>query len=501
MIKTGMTVEGSKPWGLYTAIILIALMVIRVTALPISPVGLHGDEAQYWSWAQDLDWGYFSKPPLIAWLIALTTGMFGDAEWAVRISSPVLHSVTAGVLFLTSRRLWDARTGFWTAVIYILMPGVSLSSGLVSTDVPLLLCWVTALYGLTRLREAVSYKWAAVTGMAIGVGCLAKYAMLFFLPALIIAMLIDAPLRKALLSWAGLLIAVIAGVILAPNIAWNFNHDFATVTHTAANSSVTGLTLKPLNLLEFWGEQTGVFGPLTLIFYVLAAIAALKGKLAPHGRWLALFVLSPLILISLQALLNRANANWAVTTYIAGAILTARYVTVYFNLKWVRVLTVAGLALNIILGSYVLGGIVSPKFVDAVGQANAFKRLRGWPETRDAISDIAVKGHDGSAYTAIAFDSRLHYFDMNYYGLGETLPIKMWMHTAAAHNHAELTAPLPAGKGPVLLISHYDNYAQEFNEDFGRLIDMGEIAIELGGGKTRRLKVWAGYDYTPTTTR
>ena len=41
---------------------------------------LHYDEAQYWEWAQQLDWSYYSKGPLVAWSIALSTGLFGHGE-------------------------------------------------------------------------------------------------------------------------------------------------------------------------------------------------------------------------------------------------------------------------------------------------------------------------------------------------------------------------------------------------------------------------------------
>jgi 4-amino-4-deoxy-L-arabinose transferase-like glycosyltransferase len=87
----------------WTLLLIAALLTFRVGALLVSPLGLHGDEAQYWAWSKDLDWGYFTKPPLIAWTIWVTTSLFGDAEWAVRLSSPVLHSITT--LFLEQQNL------------------------------------------------------------------------------------------------------------------------------------------------------------------------------------------------------------------------------------------------------------------------------------------------------------------------------------------------------------------------------------------------------------
>ena len=50
-------------------ILIGVLLVARVIGLFLSPLNLHGDEAQYWAWSKDLDFGYFSKPPMIAWAI------------------------------------------------------------------------------------------------------------------------------------------------------------------------------------------------------------------------------------------------------------------------------------------------------------------------------------------------------------------------------------------------------------------------------------------------
>ncbi len=52
-------------------IILVIITLIRIYSLFISPIELSVDEAQYWHWSQNLDYGYFTKPPLIAWAIAL----------------------------------------------------------------------------------------------------------------------------------------------------------------------------------------------------------------------------------------------------------------------------------------------------------------------------------------------------------------------------------------------------------------------------------------------
>ena len=491
------TMEKYQKWILW---LIAALLIFRVAALLISPWGLHGDEAQYWAWSKDLDWGYFTKPPLIAWTIWTTTSIFGDAEWAVRISSPLLHSITAFVIFRTARLAFDAKTGFWAAAIYLLMPALWLSSGIVSTDVSLLLCWALAMNAWLHLREKVTWPRALQLGVAVGFGLLAKYAMLFFLPALGLAFLFDRPSRRGLNNLKGYAAGLITFLIFLPNILWNFAHDFATVTHTADNANMQGgIPFHPMELGSFWGDQLVVFGPVTLVLYVLALIAAFRGKLDRPAMWIAIFGISPLIIISLQALMSRANANWAVTTYVAGSILTAHFAVKFWPKvkRWL----IGGVGFQSAICLVLAAALLSPVTTDALGLSNTVKRLRQWPETVKIIENIYAQGHEGSAYETLAIDKRIIFYDLNYYGLAKKLPMKMWMHEAAPANHAELTYPLPAQEGPILIINYYDHYEDELRDDFARLERLPDIDIALGGGKRRVLRVWAGYGYTPTTGR
>ena len=163
--------------------LVLGLTALRVLALALSDLDLHGDEAQYWSWAQDPAFGYFSKPPMVAWIIAATTAACGDGEFCVRLASPLIHALTAGVVFVLARALYDARIALWSAVTYATLPAVSFSSGLISTDVPLLLFWSLALVAFVHLLRRRGSAWTLALGVALGLGLLSKYAMGLF-PAL-----------------------------------------------------------------------------------------------------------------------------------------------------------------------------------------------------------------------------------------------------------------------------------------------------------------------------
>ena len=81
------------------ALLTLGLTLARLLVLFVTPLELYPDEAQYWLWSRELAFGYYSKPPMLAWLIALTTGVGGDTEPWVRMSSPLLHAATGLILF------------------------------------------------------------------------------------------------------------------------------------------------------------------------------------------------------------------------------------------------------------------------------------------------------------------------------------------------------------------------------------------------------------------
>ena len=478
------------------AMLLIGLLILRPIGLFIAPWGLHGDEAQYWAWSQDPAFGYFSKPPMIAWVIGGTTAIFGNAEWAVRLSAPFLHIATTLMIFLSGRRFFNSQVGFWAALIYTLMPAVWLSSFIMSTDVTLLLCWAIALHGWACLRDK---EWdngggwgrAVQLGLALGLGLLSKYAMAFMVPVLCLAILFDAPSRKVLLGPRGFAVAAIAFILLTPNLMWNAAHDFATISHTAENANLGRDIFNPEEVFQFWIDQFGVFGLVPFPMLIIALAVAFRGGFKNPAKWVAALAALPLLAITVEALLSRANANWAVTAYIAAPILVALWATQTQRrltcLKW-------GLVAQTVLVLGVGGITLSEKSVDAAGLNNAVKRLRAWPETAEAVNARLAQGD----YAYVAADNRLVFYDLNYYDVGET-ELAMWSLNASPAHHANLTRALPDTDAPILILSYHHNFEDYFREDFETLIELDPIKINLGPGKYRELKLWRGTGYKRTS--
>lgn len=470
------------------------LIAARVTALIVSPLQLYPDEAQYWKWSRDFAFGYYSKPPMVAWLIGLTTALFGNAEWAVRLGAPLVHAATAGFLFLTGRALFGERAGLWTAIAWLTLPGPALSSFVVATDAPLLLAISASLYAFLKFVRTRSWLWACALGAGIGLGFLSKYAMLFFVAGAALAFLYDAEVRRAFLSPKLIAVPGLAALIFAPNLIWNAQHGFATVAHTADNANLDAELYNAGNLFEFWLDQFAVAGPVLFPMIAVALAAVWRARGGERDRvlkWLALFALPAFLVISLQAFLSRANANWAASAYPAAILMVTGWALVSAR-RWYF----AGLAVNAVISLLFLALTISPALADAMGLSNSFKRMRGWDFMTQELLEVAQAG----GYGAIVTDDRFVFQSMDYYARNEAgrPDLRMWLRHETPHNHAAMTAPLTRETAkPVLLVSYFEDFLPWLKADFARLEPMGTLDIPVGGGRVRRLHLYEAQGYEP----
>ena len=291
----------------------IALVTLwRVALLPFNSTDLFVDEAQYWFWGQEMAWGYYSKPPLIGWILRVFTEIGSDSTFWIRLPLPLLHGATAIVLTLVAKRLFDPAIGALAGLAYVTLPAVALGSLLVSTDTPMLFCFALAMLAWLHLTERRAPGWAVVLGAAIGVGLLAKYAMIYFpLTAALAAVAVP----RARISLRDALIAVaVALAVIAPNLAWNAANDFSTLRHTGDNADWEGFQLNLAGLAEFVGGQFAIAGPV-----LFAAWIAGLGRVGEDWRfgWLALLSAPIFAIVSFQALQSGANANWAAAAHLS----------------------------------------------------------------------------------------------------------------------------------------------------------------------------------------
>jgi undecaprenyl-diphosphatase len=293
----------------------------------IVPLDLVHDEAYYWDWSRNLDWGYYSKPPMIAWLIALSTSLAGSSAWAVRLPAVLLGTGGMLVLYLLAARLYGGRAGFWAVVLTAATPGNTALSLLMTIDAPFLFCWSASLYCLWRFleRDRDRAKWLLAGIVATGLGVLCKQTMLGFLP-LSGFFLLTSPEDRREFFRAGAWLWIVGSLLfLTPVVWWNWQHNWITAQHTGEHFSGQQVDLlKRVSLFgEFLATQLGVVSPITGGLCFAAGGLALWSfpRLGRRERFLTCFSAVPMVAVLGLAMTQRVQPNWPAAFYPTALIL------------------------------------------------------------------------------------------------------------------------------------------------------------------------------------
>jgi 4-amino-4-deoxy-L-arabinose transferase-like glycosyltransferase len=475
---------GSCAAAMLAAISLITSL--RLAWLWLQPAGLYPDEAQYWFWAKHPALGYYSKPPLVAWLIAMTTALFGDGEFAIRLSAPLLTAATAIFVYAIGARLYNRRIGFWAAIAYASLPGASVGAFVISTDAPLLLLWAVALYAFIRAREARGWGWWLAASIAAGFGLLAKYAMAYWLVSALGFVLLVGSERRHLRP---LLVAIgIASLIYSPNLWWNWSNDFVSYRHTADNADLSGPLLNPSMFLEFLVSQFVVFGPL-LFGGLLLLVAKPRALTEPRARLLAVFALPTLAMMLLVSFLSRAHANWAAPAYISATVLVVAWA---LESGWRRLVSFS-VALHLAAAIMLIAGPPALAIcgVELPAAYDPLRRLRGWRDLGAQVG-AALAAHpsyqlfadDRETLAALIYYVRPHPFNAVKWDLLDRIGDE-WDLTNNMKNYLG---------GNFLLVARHDLIA-EMRPSFAALDPIGSIVIPVGPGTARKYRIFLARDF------
>ena len=312
-----------------TWLLLVAGLLFRIVLS--NQFLLTPDETNYWQWSRYLDLGYHDHPPMIAWTIWLSTWLFGQHEWAVRL--PTIIGLTIAMIYMA---LLAAKMFSWKTSLHvtILNQGILLFNGaaLIATpDGMLLPCWAGATYhAVSALEDNRTGQWL-LTGLWFGAGMLSKYTMLLFLPSLLLCIIMIKPYRKGLFHpapWLGLLAGLL---VFSPVIIWNTNNEWATFRHVFYMGGIDNKGFFSLNYIgDFLAEQAALLSPLVFILILFAWFFAPGRKKinradASYLVWMSLPTFLIFVLLSLH---SRVYGNWPAPGYLTAVVLiTALHVS------------------------------------------------------------------------------------------------------------------------------------------------------------------------------
>ncbi len=295
------------------------LLALRVPLLP--------DEAYYWEWSRRLAGGYFDHPPVIAWLIAAGTALFGDSPMAIRAIPLLVGSAGTLALAMTARRLAGDRAALYTALALAVFPLAAAGLVLATPDAPLLCALSWTLYFTVRAlgepagTAASTRAWLGA-GVAIGFAMASKFTGVFFPFALLLAFALHAPLRARFREPGPWLAVVIASAVMVPVLLWNARHDWIAfrfqLGHGLGANARENLFQRELNLVA---SQFALVTPVLFVLVIGAIVRHLRAPRQDARFALAVIAAFCALFFVYSATRRNQEANWPAIAWLPAFVL------------------------------------------------------------------------------------------------------------------------------------------------------------------------------------
>ena len=494
----------SADWDRRAYLLLTALFLWRLFFILFAPMDLVPDEAYYWDWSRYPALGYYSKPPLIAWVNMVSSALLPVSAFSVRLPAAIFATLSLLLFHALGKRLFSSRTAFWAVAVTAASVGSCAVSYIMTIDAPLLFFWSLAVYCFWRAieDEANGYRWWLAAALAAGLGLLSKQMMLAYLVLMIIFLLTSRRDRHHLSSPRPYLLVVLALAALLPPLWWNMQHDWITFKHTAHHFESNPHRLK--TFAEFVYGQLLIISPITCSLFVLlnAGLLARFNKQDRRVRFLLLFGGSSLLFFVMMSLRQRINANWPAVFYPAGMLLLAAWGCGEISGgrllpdSW-RKLFVPGVLVGALFAflTYALP-FALPLTPLGGGHLDPTARAKGWQQLAHEVEEVR-QGLPENEKVSLASPTRQVVSSLAFYLPGQP-QVYMWSGQPGVQSQYDLWEQPDAGtmRDWLVVLEEGALPAIGLEKSFTSFEKIKDVEIPLGQGGVRRFSVYLGRSLT-----
>ncbi len=367
---------------------------------------LHRDAYLYIAQSDHLAWGFWSVPPLTAFLIKAFRTLFGNSVYALRLLPALTGVVSIFIIGDTVKLLGGKKPALIIALAAFFFSMAYLRSNAlvqpVSNDE---MFWLLIFYFTVKLIKTGNTRFWIVLGLVFGLVFLNKYLIVFLAVSLFLSFLLTENRR---LLWSGNLVygLGIGLIVVLPNIIWQYQHNWVVLYHMKL------LREYQLVNVSFFGFLIGIvimnFGGIFVWLSGLSLI--LFGKEFKPYRTIGLMIVLVILLIAILQGKPYYTLGVYSILFAFGGIVFEKYLwnrnrsLYYANLVFVSVTLLIALpfALPVLkfkqLKEYCDQcrkiGFDAPLWWED-GKAHAIPQdyadMTGWNE----LADIVVRGYDG----------------------------------------------------------------------------------------------------------
>ncbi len=316
------TGASSVQWRVLAIVVFAYSLMIRV--LYGSLMDVIPEEAYYWNYGQHLDFGYLDHPPMVAWIVRLSTSLFGDNAFAVRLPALLCCLGTTFFTWKAARLLFNKTTALVAVSLLSCLPVFFLTGGVTTPDAFLYLCWMGCAYFVQKAVILDSGKAWYAAGLFAGLGLLSKYTMVILGLGVLLFLLTDRNSRKWLRRPEPYIAVLISLVAFSPVIYWNAQNGWVSFLF---QSSRRLARQREFGLFELIGAMLLLVTPLGLIGSIKSMLTEKYGgvcvhvnnkKIAVSAKRLAAFMtFMPLAVFLLFSLNHSPKLNWTGVVFIS----------------------------------------------------------------------------------------------------------------------------------------------------------------------------------------
>ena len=344
--------------------LLGAVLLINLIQAYFTP--LIFDESYYWYYAQNMSWGYFDHPPMVAALIKLGSYIF-QGELGMRLLSCLMAIGTPIIL-------WDcvsdkAKTQY-VPHFFVLLFSMTLFHAygfLMLPDTPLLF--------FTALFLWFYKKFLANPGIGITIGLGLTMAALMYSKyhaVLVIFFVILSNWRLVLnpKAWLAVLVSIAA---YSPHLFWLYENDFIPINYH--------LFERPNRAYEFGDFTLGYFLNLVVLFgltFPWMYLALFKTKTKDRFKKSLLFLsYGVLVFFLISSIQRRVQTQWLIVVCIPMALLAFDWVIHnQASRKWILRMGIINIAVLLFLRIGLVHAPLFPVVYETHGNKEWVKELK-----------------------------------------------------------------------------------------------------------------------------
>lgn len=283
-------------------IVLVGTVSLKLILAAIVPIT--SEDAYFTLWAEQLDFGYYDHPPMVAWLIRLML-LLGKSELTVRLPA-VFHSALIGMGIFSLLKEFDREKAALISIFFLLSPAY-LCNFIITHNTPFeFFAFFSGFFFFKALRTSRLHFYA-LAGICLGLGLMSKYLIGFVGVAILLYFLLSTKDRRKITGFILLCICVLPFVAL--HFYWNYAHCWATVNfhffsrQLEREVSLTGLALYLLALIYLASPPA--------LYYLRKSRLFIKFN--EETQYFSLFVytfLVPIVIFLPFALYIRIGIHW-----------------------------------------------------------------------------------------------------------------------------------------------------------------------------------------------